>query len=241
MRMILAATVTGIALLSSNAISKAADKTENVVQAEPVIVAELFTSQSCSSCPPAEALFSELSEQDNVLAIEWHVDYWDKLVHGGSRWKDPYSDEDYTERQRAYNAAIRDTRGVYTPQAIVNGRLETVGSRDREVTGLLKQAKDLSVPVSIQNNTIAVGASESGADILFVHLLQKHVTDVKGGENKGRQLSGKNIVLDAKILGKTGEQVVEFDLPSIGEGESCAVLVQSIDGQVGPVLGAAKC
>lgn len=241
MRMLIASAIAGIAFLSSNAISKAADETDAEMQTNSVIVAELFTSQSCSSCPPAEALFSELSEQENILAIEWHVDYWDKLVHGGSRWKDRYSSAVFTERQRAYNRAIRGTNGVYTPQAVVNGNLETVGSRSRDVSGLLQQAEDLAVPVGIENRTVTVGASGADADILFVRLLDKHVTDVKGGENKGRKLFGKNIVLHAEILGQTADRVTEYKLPSVGEGESCAVLVQTIDGKVGPILGAAKC
>ena len=82
--------------------------------ASPLVVAELFTSQSCSSCPPAEALFSELAEEENLLTMEWHVDYWDTLIHGGSKWKDRYSSAEFTDRQRSYNAEIRRTRGVYT-------------------------------------------------------------------------------------------------------------------------------
>ena len=220
-------------------ISYAAETTATAAQ--PLIVAELFTSQSCSSCPPAEAFFSELAEQDNLLTIEWHVDYWDTLIHGGSKWKDRYSQKDYTARQRDYNAALRGTRGVYTPQAVINGKLEEAGNRRRAVTNMIANAPALSVPVEIENGRVKVGASASELEVLFVRLLKQHQTDVKGGENKGRKLHGKNIVLEAEVLGTTGAGSTDYKLPAVGQGETCAVLIQSIDGEVGPVLGAAKC
>jgi len=224
-----------------NAHADSPAETTTAASTGPLIVAELFTSQSCSSCPPAEALFSSLADQDNLLTIEWHVDYWDDLVHGGSKWKDLYSSKAFTARQRAYNWSIRGVGGVYTPQAIVNGQLEGVGSRRGEVTHMLENTEILPVDVQITNNKVVVGPSNQGADILFVRLLEKHQTNVKGGENKGRLLAGKNIVLEAEILGETGGKVKEFSLPSVGAGESCAVLVQTLDGELGPVLGAAKC
>lgn len=209
--------------------------------ANNLIVAELFTSQSCSSCPSAEALFSELAEEENLLSMEWHVDYWDTLVHGGSKWKDVYSSKKFTDRQRAYNAKLRGTRAVYTPQAIINGRLEDAGNRRRDVGKMLAQAPELSIPVEIDNNTVKIDGSDAAVDVLFVRLLKQHETDVKGGENKGRKLAGKNIVLEAKILGQTGANATEYKIPTVGQGETCAVLLQSLGGKVGPVLGAAKC
>jgi len=98
------------------------------------VVAELFTSQSCSSCPPTEKLFAELDERDDLIVLEWHVDYWDKLVHGhAGAWKDPYSSTDYIARQRQYNRAFHGTGGAYTPQAVINGSAETVGNRRSDV------------------------------------------------------------------------------------------------------------
>ena len=215
--------------------------TAETATASPLVVAELFTSQSCSSCPPAEALFSELAEEENLLTMEWHVDYWDTLIHGGSKWKDLYSSRAFTARQRAYNAELRGTRAVYTPQAIVNGQLEDVGNRPRAVGQIIAKAPDLSIPVAIENNTVRIGASDASVDVLFVRLLKEHETDVKGGENKGRKLAGKNIVLEAKVLGQTGPKAMVYEIPSVGKGETCAVLLQSLGGKVGPVLGAAKC
>ena len=229
------------AVAAFGVISYAAETDATTADESPLVVAELFTSQSCSSCPPAEALFSELADQDNLLTIEWHVDYWDTLIHGGSKWKDRYSEKEYTARQRDYNASLRGTRGVYTPQAIINGKLENAGNRRHAVAKMLANAPELSIPVEIEDNRVKVGASESEVEVLFVRLLKQHETDVKGGENKGRKLSGKNIVLEAQVLGQTGASATEYKIPAVGQGETCAVLVQSLDDKVGPVLGAAKC
>jgi len=103
--LILSSTI-GIAVLSATPdIAKA--ETTTLEASAPLKVAELFTSQSCSSCPPAEALFSDLAEREDLLTLEWHVDYWDTLIHGGSKWKDPYSDKAFTNRQRTYNRSFR--------------------------------------------------------------------------------------------------------------------------------------
>lgn len=232
--------VAGLSLTTPQAESAAQNSSEIKVAA-PVVVAELFTSQSCSSCPPAEALFSTLADQENLLTIEWHVDYWDTLIHGGSKWKDPYSSDEFTRRQRSYNQALRGTRAVYTPQAIVNGNSEGVGNRRSAVNGLVNAAQPRPLSVQIENNTVNIGASDAPIEVLFIRLLKQHETDVKGGENKGRKLHGKNIVLSAEILGTTAARSTRFDIPAVGVGETCAVLVQSIGDEVGPILGAAKC
>lgn len=205
------------------------------------IVAELFTSQGCSSCPAAESLFSRLADREDVLTLEWHVDYWDDLVHGGSRWKDPYSQKAFTDRQRAYNRAIRGKNAIYTPQAVINGHFEGVGSRANAVSDMLENAPAHSVAVEISKNKVRIGPGEGTAQVVFLRLLEHHETNVKGGENKGRQLSGRNIVLEASVVGALSDEAGEFTLPEIGEGESCAVIVQNRKGELGPVKGAAKC
>lgn len=229
-------TLLAISTLSSAGTSLAMEPTSSAP-----IVAELFTSQSCSSCPPAEALFSTLAEQEDLLTLEWHVDYWDTLIHGGSKWKDPYSSETFTRRQRSYNRSLRGKSAVYTPQAIVNGQTEGVGNRRSEVTKLLGKASAPSIPVHIQQGTVNIAPAPQNTDVLFLRLLKQHETNVKGGENKGRKLAGKNIVLEAKVLGQAGAKATSFKLPNVNKGETCAVLVQSLSKDVGPILGAAKC
>ena len=242
---VLALSVLAYTQLTANAQSSNAP--QNIIKvaatapASALTVAELFTSQGCSSCPPAERMFAKLAERDDLLTLEWHVDYWDRLVHHGSRWKDPYSDKDFTERQRAYNRSLRGKSAVYTPQAIVNGHFEGVGNRKAEVSDMIENVPALTVPVSITGDKITVGPSADSEDILFLRLLERHKTDVTGGENKGKALHGRNIVLDSVVIGQTGTGSTELELPAIKDGETCAVLVQTLDNDVGPIIGAAKC
>ena len=209
--------------------------------ANSLVVAELFTSQGCSSCPSAESLFSKLAEREDLLTLEWHVDYWDDLVHHGSRWKDPYSKGEYTRRQRSYNRSIRGKNAAYTPQAVINGHLEGVGSRPGTVGNMIDNASAHSISAQITGNKVVVGPSSEAVDIVFLRLLDHHETDVKGGENKGRKLSGRNIVLEASVTGKSGQNSTELTLPSVDGNETCAVILQSQNDNLGSVLGAAKC
>lgn len=204
----------------------------------PVVV-ELFTSQSCSSCPPAEALFSEYAKRSDIVSLEWHVDYWNKLSVGeAGRWKDPYSSPEWTERQRVYNQRIRGQDGVYTPQAVIAGVAETVGSRPDAVDGLIrsaaaKAALRVSVtPTGLGLSATATGASAS-AEFFVVTFRKLAETEVGGGENHGRKLNSAHLVI--------GMQRVSPGLafPSPSESEGCAVIVQEQDQ--GRVLGGAYC
>ena len=234
------------ACTGQSASAQKADAVDNNAQTvtaldNSLVVAELFTSQGCSSCPSAEAFFSKLAERDDLLTLEWHVDYWDQLVHHGSRWKDPYSSKAFTARQRSYNRSLRGKSAVYTPQAVINGHFEGVGSRSGVVNDMIDNVPAHTVPVKITNNKIVVGPNSDAADIMFLRLLKQHETNVKGGENKGRKLHGRNIVLEASVIGKASSGPVEFSLPSVGSGETCAVIVQNSKGDLSPILGAAKC
>lgn len=201
-------------------------------------LAELFTSQGCSSCPPAEALFARLAQDPDLVTIEWHVDYWDQLRYGGSRWQDPFSSPDFTARQRAYNKALRGTASVYTPQAILGGKAEFVGSR----AGDMKAARARAAAPSLRLATCPGSLSVSGegrGDVYFVRLLTQHETNVRGGENKGRQLKGRNVALGMEKLGQYSGTPNNYALPVLKPGESCALFVQA-PGH-GAILGAAYC
>lgn len=218
---------------------------------DPLTVVELFTSQSCYSCPPAEAYLGELSEEKNILALEYHVDYWDTLNYGRyGRWKDAFSTPEMTARQRAYNAEIRDTRSVYTPQMVIDGRTEAVGSRRREVQNLISKARKddaprVSVDVAAAENggvTVSLGdVADAQADVWLVTFISEVTTQVVRGENHGKTLTSRNIVRSTRHIGKWDGKTTAFDVSDLKleEGQSCAVLVQ--DGEVGPVLGAAYC
>ena len=101
-----------------------------VAAAEQLTVIELFTSQSCYSCPPAEKILGKLAQRDDIIALEHHVDYWDQLIHGSDgNWRDIFSSPESTDRQRRYNQSVEGRGYSYTPQMVFNGKAETVGNR----------------------------------------------------------------------------------------------------------------
>ena len=209
--------------------------------ASPVVV-ELFTSQSCSSCPPAEAFLRELAKRDDVIALEWHVDYWDKLHHGSAgKWKDPYSSPTHTARQRAYNTVLRGTTGVYTPQAIINGATETVGSRRKQVDTMIADAAGLKAKVEAKkvNDKIVFSFASTNAEALLVTFDRSAQTRVAGGENKGLDLAESHVVTAHQKLGAAKNGGTEFQVNAPEEGFGCALLLQ--DQESKRILGAAYC
>ena len=219
--------------------------------AQAPVVAELFTSQSCSSCPPAEAYFAELTGREDVIVLEWHVDYWDRLVHGrAGSWKDPYSDAAYTKRQRDYNRALRGTGAVYTPQAVINGTQEMIGSRRSEIEAHLQPARHATADVwtetkgaqSVVNVSDYVMPLKRSADVIQLTLLPDQTTHVPRGENRGVTLTSKNIVLSAKQIGTYSGTADAFAFAAPQDGQGCAIIVQERRGaQLGPILGATYC
>lgn len=215
------------------------------------VVAELFTSQSCSSCPPAEKLFAQLAERPDLIVLEWHVDYWDRLVHGrAGAWKDPYSDKAHTARQRQYNRTLRGTAGVYTPQAVINGRSETVGNRAGEVAHLLDsppyETARISITPAQQQLQVAISSFESAfpgrAAIIRLTLLPEQTTSVPRGENRGAILSSRNVVIAAEPVGTYDGTAMSVQISAPRAGESCAVIIQEKqNGRLGPILGASYC
>lgn len=204
----------------------------------PIVVAELFTSQSCSSCPPAEAYFKTISTRPNVLALEWHVDYWDRLRTSDGAWKDPFSSAAHTARQRAYNLRLRGTAGVYTPQAIIQGAEEAVGSDKARIDRLIAAAKPVDPgALTLADDRGALRADFSGAPaggaLLLVRFRTEATTKVGGGENYGRSLASAHVVTHAEPIAIGGR----FARPTPGEG--CAVLLQESD--TGPIRAAALC
>ena len=173
----------------------------------PVLV-ELFTSQGCHSCPPADALLGELAKRDDVIALGFHIDYWDYIG-----WKDPFADPLYTDRQRTYARALRN-RSIYTPQMVIDGTLDLVGSRRGEVTQAidhrlaLNPAERPSVPISLLdtgNGSLTVSLPKASVpetgEVMLAAATASHTTEIKRGENAGRTLSDFNIV---RVLAKVG-------------------------------------
>ncbi len=223
---------------------------ESISSGDGAVVVELFTSQSCFSCPPAEAFLGELVAADgaDILALEWHVDYWDNLNYGAAgRWKDAFSDPAFTERQRQYNQTLRGQRNVYTPQMIVGGLAQAVGSRRNEVRDAITEARgagyavDIAVSMTADGLQIAVDGDHAGdASIWLVQFDVEHTTDVLRGENKGKTLINHHVVRTTQRVGEWSGSAVTIDATdNRGAGQGCAVLVQT--EALGPLLGAATC
>ncbi|PSL21664.1 DUF1223 domain-containing protein [Shimia abyssi] len=213
----------------------------SAVQAQnnPVVI-ELYTSQGCSSCPPADAyLHQNLAKRDDVIALALHVDYWDYIG-----WKDEFADPANTARQKQYaNAAGHRT--VYTPQMIINGQDHVVGAHPDKVEKLISVHKDRATPVTLDvkkaGKMVIIQAQTQTPGAMQVHLVQytpeRHVS-IKRGENAGKMLTYGNIVnLWETVATWNGQSALSMKAETDGEGP-IVVLIQSVKG--GPILAAAR-
>jgi hypothetical protein len=207
----------------------------SAAEIRPVVV-ELFTSQGCSSCPPADKLLGELAAREGVVALGFHINYWDRLG-----WKDPLSNPDSTNRQKAY--AKRFAGRIYTPQIVIDGTSEVVGTDRAAVLAAMRATGHEAVaPISIaaDRGSIAIGANAGHAaakgNILLVRFVQKRTTHISGGENSGRTVEDVNGVTALTALGTWEGLPRRFAIQPPGPDEGIAVLVQAADGTM---LGAA--
>lgn len=202
-------------------------------------VVELFTSEGCSSCPPAEAYIGELAQQANVLALAFHIDYWDDLG-----WRDRFELPEAVQRQRAYAKTLR-LASIYTPQIVVDGRGDFVGSDRAAIGAALSQSRGgIAVDVAVRDGDIEidVGALDGAhqSDVLLISYERRAVSAIGRGENAGRTLEEFNIVRSVQSLGAWNGQGLKLHaaaktLP--GDATDVAVLVQSV-GQ-SAIIGAA--
>jgi hypothetical protein len=211
-----------------------------VAQSRPTVV-ELFTSQGCSSCPPADTYLGRLSERRDVLALAFHVDYWNS-----PQWRDRFSLPVSTARQDRYVRNLGKS-AEYTPQFIVDGRTELLGARAALSEQALAEPKP-GVALSLAEESgvlrIDVGAApghSSACEVILVSYLRHASSAVAGGENSGRMLEDFNVVRSLRVLGSWRGQSGHFDVP-VGslpaDATAVAVLLQAT-GQ-GPILGAAS-
>ena len=216
--------------------------------AHPPIVVELFTSQACSSCVSAVKLFDELAAREDVVALSWHVDYWNTLNTKHGRWSDPYSDAAYTNRQRQYNKNIRRRSSVYTPQMVVGGAGEAAGSSKKKVEALISAAYEerdaapvANVNVSREDETVTfdIGESEHGGNAYLITLAPQVETKVTHGENAGVSFQEVNVVTDVEPLGAVRRAGARITTPAPSADENCALIVQE-PGQ-GRIVAAAYC
>jgi hypothetical protein len=209
--------------------------------AESPVVIELFTSQGCSSCPPADEMVRNLSTRDDVIALGLHVDYWDYIG-----WADSFAQPGFTKRQKSYAAAVGE-RMVYTPQFVVGGVERIVGAKPMKVMQAVMDRAEAperaSVSVMREGQTLRIKAErlDGGAVPVMVQLVRfrpQAEVEIEHGENAGQRLVYANIVTSWSLLVRwTGNEALDITAPFDGELPG-AVIVQE-EGP-GAILAAAR-
>jgi len=208
--------------------------------AEPrPLVLELFTSEGCSSCPPADAYLGRLSARGDVVALSFHVNYWDSLG-----WRDRFALSQFVERQNVY-ARNLNRASVYTPELVIDGRYDCLGSDEKTVARALGERRDgVAVALAVHEATVRVelGAAQRvpPSDVVLVAYLRHAVSAIGRGENAGRTLEEFNVVRGLRTLGSWHGEGRSFDVPLSSlpaDATDIAVLVQP-SGQA-PIIGAA--
>ncbi|MBV8390978.1 MAG: DUF1223 domain-containing protein [Mucilaginibacter sp.] len=213
-------------------------------------VVELFTSEGCSSCPPADALVAKVQKESAdkpVYILAFHVDYWNRLG-----WKDAFSSHDYSNRQYQYSRWLKSSE-VYTPQVIVNGRTEFVGSDENRLRSAIKSGLENSAKTEISLNNIKVEGDKadiqyhvtgaaSNSDLLIALIEKNATTKVKGGENGGRTLSHVQIVSQLKtiILKNSANGTETIALPHGFDSQKFELIGFVQNTSNGEITGAAK-
>jgi hypothetical protein len=236
---------TGMALAGALllALPAAAGQSAGDLKPKHPVVVELYTSQGCSSCPPADALLGQLAGRKDVVALSFPVTYWDMLG-----WRDTLASEANTKRQKQYAKEL-GRGGVYTPQIIIDGLKDVVGSREQAVQAAIvaRLAEAGGVPVDLDGNRqqvrIEVGSAPAAgreATIWLLRVLPQATVSIGDGENNGRTITYRNVVRDIKAVGVWKGQPVSVTLPRAEAGnphDGIAVVVQQ--GGYGRVVGAA--
>ena len=204
-------------------------------QERPVLV-ELFTSQGCSSCPPADALLHELAERDNVIALAMHVDYWDYIG-----WKDSFAQPEFTARQRAY-ARLGNRKLVYTPQMVINGMDHVVGSNPKDTDAMIAAHHQLPTEVDLSASrsgdtlslqAVAVSQSSDDASVYLVRYRPEATVDIARGENAGRTISYANVVTEMQVLTQWNlSEPLDMDVDLAGELPAVIVVQGKLNGTV---------
>ena len=202
---------------------------------EPIAIIELFTSQGCSSCPPADALLTQTisdskSTGNKIFALSFHVDYWNRLG-----WIDPFSDEKYSQRQNEY-ASVLNLQSVYTPQMIVNGTEEFVGSSKNDLQSALTKSLSSNaevafklLTVTLQNETaphinFSLEGNYEGCKINFALVSLSETTIVKRGENGGRTLKNENVVRQFISVPATADGELNFQSDNLTAENNMSVI-----------------
>ena len=209
---------------------------------DKTVVVELFTSQGCSSCPPADALMEKLVRKDHVIALSLHVDYWDYIG-----WKDRFADPAFTARQKSY-AHVSGRNMVYTPQMIINGTDQVVGARAMELADLIvahaSAERHAEVIASREGDVIRIGLLPLGDGLEGSYMLQlvrytdARTVEIKKGENAGRTITYLHVVDGWETIGEWDGRSA-MTLETRIEGERPAVILVQEQGP-GPIVAAAE-
>ena len=197
------------------------------------IVAELFTSQGCNSCPPADTLLGELAREPDIIALAFHVQYWD-----GLGWADRFGMPEASRRQSSY-VQRRQLSGSFTPQLMLNAEHSLVGSNRSQVLAVVKvlrtqRAAGVAITTTIVDHQLHISLPltagvSSAADVLLLPVLAQANSVIGRGENGGRTLREYNIVRAVKVLGSWQGAATQFDLPLTAlprDADRVAILVQ---------------
>ncbi|MCX7339019.1 MAG: DUF1223 domain-containing protein [Hyphomicrobiales bacterium] len=240
----LSTTLTGLLLavcLSGTALSQA-PQAEHL--RKPRAVLELFTSQGCSSCPAADALFVELARDPGLLVLTLPVDYWDYLG-----WKDTLAHAAFTQRQRGY-AKSRGDGQIYTPQAVIDGVAHTVASDRQAMMQIISAHQSTPLPLDVAVSEaagqikVSVSGTAGSGSIWLLTVARFRSVVIQRGENRGREVSYANVVRSLMRIGDWRGAPMSLDLPASlarqADAETYVVLIHSDAGKVGRVIGAGK-
>jgi hypothetical protein len=203
--------------------------------AEPPVVVELFTSQGCDSCPPADAVLGELAGQADVLPLSFHVTYWDRLG-----WPDTFGMQASTDRQQAYAQRL-GLSGLYTPQMVIGGRIDAVGSQRGRVLKaieLLRSRPESGPAIAIKDGRLELEASPEAPCTLWLMAFDRvHDVAIGRGENRGRTIRYQNVVRTIVDLGSWDGRATTLPLPlgqlAAEQRDAVAILVQrQADGAI---------
>ena len=232
MKRLLASILTSVAILSSPGLSAADDN---------VVLVELFTSQGCSSCPPADQNLADLMSMDGVLGLSLHVDYWDYLG-----WRDTFAQRKHTERQFAYRDMM-GARVVYTPQMIVHGIKDVPGYRPKQIRSTIadiaSQARLASIIIGRDSGKLTARIAAEGINptdanpctIWIAKYTKSATVDIRRGENAGRKITYHNVVDELMTVGPWSWQPTQdVSLPKPETGEGTAIWLQ--EDQTGRIL-----
>lgn len=213
---------------------------------EPVVV-EMYVSQACKKSPDAVDYAAELARRPDLVAITFHIDYWNVLTtRKNGRWSDPFGEAAFSARQRNYNRSIRGRGTVFTPQAIVGGAASEVGSKRQSVEdyiNLEKREQRLArTSIRREGASVVVTVDPSGnepRDVYLVRFMPSATTQIPAGENAGRVFDEHNVARSIEKIGSIRHRTESFTFPAPKTGEGCAVLVQ--DENQGRIVGARYC